>query len=43
MQGYQALGARRLGMGAAVSLVFFPILAVLILLFTRRVLRPSDE
>ena len=38
-----ALGARRLGMGAAVSLVFFPILAVLILLFTRRVLRPSDE
>jgi multiple sugar transport system permease protein len=38
-----ALGARRLGMGAAVSLVFFPILAVLILLLTRRMLRPSDD
>jgi ABC-type sugar transport system permease subunit len=38
-----ALGARRLGMGAAVSLVFFPVLAVLILLLTRRMLRPSDD
>jgi len=38
-----ALGARRLGMGAAVSLVFFPVLAVLILLLTRRMLRPTDE
>ena len=38
-----ALGARRLGMGAAVSLVFFPVLAVLILLLTRRMLRPADD
>jgi multiple sugar transport system permease protein len=38
-----ALGARRLGMGAAVSLVVFPVLAVLILLLTRRMLRPTDE
>ena len=38
-----ALGARRLGMGAAVSLVFFPVLAVLILLLTRRMLRPTDD
>jgi multiple sugar transport system permease protein len=38
-----SLMARRLGMGAAVTLVFFPILVVLILLLTRRMLRPSDE
>jgi multiple sugar transport system permease protein len=38
-----ALGARRLGMGAAVSLVFFPLLAVLIILLTRRMLRERDE
>ena len=38
-----ALGARRLGMGAAVTLVFFPLLAVLIWIFTRRALRPADE
>jgi multiple sugar transport system permease protein len=38
-----ALGARRLGMGAAVSLVFFPVLVVLILLLTRRMLRPADD
>jgi len=38
-----ALGARRLGMGAAVSLVFFPILVILILLLTRRMLRPADD
>jgi multiple sugar transport system permease protein len=38
-----ALGARRLGMGAAVSLVFFPVLVVLIVLLTRRMLRPADE
>jgi multiple sugar transport system permease protein len=38
-----ALGARRLGMGAAISLVFFPVLVVLIVLLTRRMLRPSDE
>ena len=38
-----ALGARRLGMGAAISLVFFPVLAVLILLLTRRMLRPADD
>ena len=34
-----ALGARRLGMGAAVSLVFFPVLVVLIVFLTRRMLR----
>ncbi len=38
-----ALGARRLGMGAAVSLVFFPLLVVLIILLTRRMLRQNDE
>jgi multiple sugar transport system permease protein len=38
-----ALGARRLGMGAAVSLIFFPLLVVLIVLLTRRMLRPADE
>ena len=38
-----ALGARRLGMGAAVSLVFFPLLVVLIVLLTRRMLRPTDD
>ena len=38
-----ALGARRLGMGAAVSLVFFPLLVVLIILLTRRMLRQADE
>jgi multiple sugar transport system permease protein len=38
-----ALGARRLGMGAAVTLVFFPILVILIILLTRRMLRQADE
>jgi multiple sugar transport system permease protein len=38
-----ALGARRLGMGAAVSLIFFPVLAVLILLATRRMLRERED
>ncbi len=38
-----ALGARRLGMGAAVTLVFFPILVILIVLLTRRMLRQADE
>ena len=38
-----ALGARRLGMGAAISLVFFPVLVILIVLLTRRMLRPADE
>jgi multiple sugar transport system permease protein len=38
-----ALGARRLGMGAAVSLVFFPLLVILIILLTRRMLRQTDE
>lgn len=38
-----ALGARRLGMGAAVSLVFFPLLVSLIILLTRRMLRQHDE
>jgi hypothetical protein len=30
-------------MGAAISLVFFPLLVVLIVLLTRRMLRPADE
>ena len=38
-----ALGARRLGMGAAVSLVFFPLLVILIVLLTRRMLREREE
>ncbi len=38
-----ALGASRLGMGAAVSLVFFPLLVILIILLTRRMLRQADE
>jgi len=38
-----ALGARRLGLGAAVSLVFFPLLVILIVLLTRRMLRQADE
>ena len=38
-----ALGARRLGMGAAVTLVFFPFLVALIVLLTRRMLRQPDE
>jgi len=38
-----ALGAFRLGMGAAVSLVLFPLLVLLIIFLTRRMLRPSDE
>jgi multiple sugar transport system permease protein len=38
-----ALGARRLGMGAAVSLVFLPVLVVLIVFLTRRMLRPADD
>ncbi len=38
-----ALGASRLGMGAAVSLVFFPVLVLLIVLLTQRMLRQEDE
>jgi len=38
-----ALGARRLGMGAAVSLIFFPVLAVIIVFLTRRMLREREE
>jgi multiple sugar transport system permease protein len=38
-----ALGARRLGMGAAVSLVFFPLLVILIILLTRRMLRERED
>jgi multiple sugar transport system permease protein len=38
-----SLMARRLGMGAAVTLVFFPVLVVLIILLTRRMLRQADE
>src|SRR5262245_13123672 len=36
-------GAQRLGMGAAVSLIFFPILVVFIVLLTRRMLREKGE
>ena len=36
-----ALGAFRLGMGAAVSLIFFPVLVLLIIFLTRRMLRPA--
>jgi multiple sugar transport system permease protein len=39
----QALGAFRLGMGAAISLVFFPLLVLLIIFLTRRMLRQPDE
>ena len=38
-----ALGARRLGMGAAVSLIFFPVLVILIILLTRRMLRERED
>jgi ABC-type sugar transport system permease subunit len=38
-----ALGAFRLGMGAAVSLILFPLLVLLIVFLTRRMLRPVDE
>ena len=38
-----ALGASRLGMGAAISLAFFPLLCVLIVLLTRRMLRQGEE
>ena len=37
------LGAFRLGMGAAVSLILFPLLVLLIIFLTRRMLRPADE
>jgi multiple sugar transport system permease protein len=39
----QALGAFRLGLGAATSLVFFPLLVLLIVFLTRRMLRQPDE
>ena len=38
-----ALGARRLGMGAAVTLVFFPVLVVFIIFLTRRMLRERED
>ena len=38
-----ALGARRLGMGAAVSLIFLPVLVVLIVFATTRMLREREE
>jgi multiple sugar transport system permease protein len=38
-----ALGARRLGMGAAISLIFFPVLVIIIVLLTRRLLRQGEE
>jgi multiple sugar transport system permease protein len=36
-------GAQRLGMGATVSLFFFPVLVVLIFFLTRRMLREREE
>jgi multiple sugar transport system permease protein len=36
-------GAQRLGMGAAVSLIFFPILVVFIVFLTRRMLREKGD
>src|SRR5919197_1660106 len=36
-------GAQRLGMGAAVSLIFFPLLVVFIVFLTRRMLREKGE
>jgi ABC-type sugar transport system permease subunit len=36
-------GAQRLGMGAAVSLIFFPVLIVFIVFLTRRMLREKEE
>ena len=36
-------GAQRLGMGAAVSLIFFPILVIFIVFLTRRMLREKGE
>jgi ABC-type sugar transport system permease subunit len=36
-------GAQRLGMGAAVSLIFFPVLVVFIIFLTRRMLREKGE
>jgi ABC-type sugar transport system permease subunit len=36
-------GAQRLGMGAAVSLIFFPVLVVFIVFLTRRMLREKGE
>ena len=36
-------GAQRLGMGATVSLLFFPILVIFIVLVTRRMLREKEE
>jgi multiple sugar transport system permease protein len=36
-------GAQRLGMGATVSLFFFPALVILIVLLTRRMLREKEE
>ena len=36
-------GAQRLGMGATVSLFFFPLLVILIIFMTRRMLREKEE
>ena len=36
-------GAQRLGMGAAVSLIFFPLLVIFIVFLTRRMLREKGE
>jgi multiple sugar transport system permease protein len=36
-------GAQRLGMGATVSLFFFPVLVVFIIFLTRRMLREKGE
>jgi hypothetical protein len=36
-------GAQRLGMGATVSLFFFPVLVIFIIFLTRRMLREKGE
>jgi ABC-type sugar transport system permease subunit len=40
---YALGGAQRLGMGATVSLFFFPLLVILIVFMTRRMLREKEE
>ncbi|MGQ4809928.1 Trehalose transport system permease protein SugA [Candidatus Entotheonellaceae bacterium PAL068K] len=39
----QAMGARRLGYGASISLIFFPLLVIFIVLLTRRMLREDED
>ena len=40
---YALGGAQRLGMGATVSLFFFPVLLICIFFLTRRMLREREE